>query len=324
MIETNQILNSNPLVNIEIFRCPICKEKLFVNEIGQLYCSNTQCTKNNESFLLLNNKPVLIDFDKSIIGESNFTANVGKSLVPRREKWFGKALRYIFQGESSITRSNVSYLIKTMNTLTNPRILVVGGGEIGSGFEEFYQLFRDNIMSFDIYDSENIEFIADGHSIPLQSEVFDLVIIQAVLEHVLDPQLVASECTRVLKKGGIIYAETPFMQQIHEGPFDFTRFTESGHRYLFKEHILISSGHTSGVGVALIWSLSAFFSGLFQTRKVGKLIRVLFFWLRFFDKLVPNKYNVDGACGVYFIGKKDDQPIKSVEIIKHYKGSQRI
>ena len=34
---------------------------------------------------------------------------------------------------------------------------------------------------------------------------------------------------------GIVYAETPFMQQVHEGAYDFTRYTVLGHRYLFKK-----------------------------------------------------------------------------------------
>ena len=58
----------------------------------------------------------------------------------------------------------------------------------------------------------------------------DLVIIQAVLEHVMYPNKVVSEIYRVLKNDGLIYSETPFMQQVHEGPYDFSRFTESGHR----------------------------------------------------------------------------------------------
>lgn len=211
-----------------------------------------------------------------------------------------------------------------MKAIPDPRIFVVGGGEIGSGLEEFYALFHDNIISFDIYDSEAIDFVADGHLIPIRSGYFDLVIVQAVLEHVLNPYQVVSEITRILKKDGIVYAETPFMQQVHEGPFDFTRFTESGHRYLFKEYRLISSGPTSGAGTALIWSLSAFFRGLFRSKSGGKIARILFFWLRFFDRVIPVPYNIDAACGVFFIGQKTNVTVSDLEVIAHYGGSQQI
>lgn len=109
--------------------------------------------------------------------------------------------------------------------------------------DDFYSVLKENIVSFDIYDSVNVQFVADAHMIPFRNDIFDLIIIQAVLEHVLDPHKVVSEITRVLKLQGIVYAETPFMQQVHEGPYDFTRFTESGHRFLFKSYNLISSGY---------------------------------------------------------------------------------
>lgn len=323
-MELHQIVNIRFDLELDYFCCPICQSKLVSSAPGQLYCSNSACHKSKEAFIVVNNKPVLIDFDRSIISESAFTVNAGKSIVQRKRKWLGNTLRLIFQGKSSITKSNVSVLIERMKALPDPKILVVGGGEIGSGLEEFYNIFKNNILAFDIYNSPNVDFIADGHLIPLQTGCLDLVIIQAVLEHVLEPDKVVVECTRVLKTGGIIYAETPFMQQVHEGPFDFTRFTESGHRFLFKDYRLIASGYTSGLGVSLIWSLSAFFTGLFRTKIAGKLARIFFFWLRFFDKIIQSGYHIDGACGVYFMGEKDIKRIPNSEIIHHYQGSQNI
>lgn len=117
-------------------------------------------------------------------------------------------------------------------------------------------------MVLDIYDSQNVDILADAHSVPFKSGLFDLVIIQAVLEHVLNPEKVVSEISRVLRPEGVVYAETPFMQQVHEGPYDFTRFTESGHRYLFKNFSQIRSGVTAGAGSSLLWSLD-FFSRVF-------------------------------------------------------------
>ena len=91
------------------------------------------------------------------------------------------------------------------------------------------------LIGFDIYCSTLTQFVADGHQIPLRDGSVDGVLVQAGLEHVLDPWRVVAEIHRVLKDDGLVYAETPFMQQVHEGPYDFTRFTESGHRYLFPQ-----------------------------------------------------------------------------------------
>src|SRR5690606_38382329 len=107
----------------------------------------------------------------------------------------------------------------------------------------------------DVYSSPEVDFIADGHEIPIRSGSVDAVIVQAVLEHVLDPQKVVDEIHRVLKPQGLVYAETPFMQQVHEGPYDFTRFTESGHRWLFRRFARIDSGALRGPGTALLWSV---------------------------------------------------------------------
>ena len=118
-------------------------------------------------------------------------------------------------------------------------MVVVGGGANQHGLDRLYQDPSINVIGFDIYGSDLVQFIADGHSIPLASGSVDAVVVQAVLEHVLDPPQVVREIHRVLRPDGIVYAETAFMQQVHEGAYDFTRYTESGHRWLFRDFELI-------------------------------------------------------------------------------------
>jgi hypothetical protein len=84
----------------------------------------------------------------------------------------------------------------------------------------------------------------------------------------------------ILKKEGI--EKTPFLQHVHEGAYDFTRYTESGHRYLFKNFELISSGSCGGAGTQLLWSIDNFVRGVVRSRKVGKVIKLGFFWLQYF------------------------------------------
>jgi SAM-dependent methyltransferase len=264
----------------------------------------------------------LVDFKGSLLNEERIIQSQAKSLIKRNSKLFKKIYKYLIF-ENNNNSLNINYLTKYLFLKEDPKILVIGGGEIGSGFNKFYNIFKNNITSFDIYYSENIDFISDAHSIPFCNNYFDLVIIQAVLEHVLNPVQVVSEINRVLINDGIVYAETPFMQQVHEGPFDFTRFTDSGHRFLFKDFITITSGYTSGVGTSLIWSLDFFISGLFRTRYAGKLIRIFLFWIKYFDKLIPFSFNLDGACGVYFMGVKSATKMKNYEIINYYQGNQK-
>jgi SAM-dependent methyltransferase len=307
------------MISSNMFICPCCSSNLLTNN-NELYCGNDQCSK--KEFYKINNKPVLIDFTNSILKEDTFLKKSGSSIVKRRKKNLPFFKRIIL-GENKFTKGNIKQLSTLLSKITNPKILIVGGGEVGSGLEYFVKQFDRNILSFDIYDSENVDFIADGHSIPIISNYFDLVICQAVLEHVLNPNMVVSEITRVLKLGGVVYAETPFMQQVHEGAFDFTRFSESGHRYLFKNFATLKSGYTKGAGSTLLWALTYFATGIFRTRLAGKSIRICFFWLRFFDSCIPYKYNIDSACGVFFLGKKNQNIIADKDIISHYLGSQK-
>ena len=68
----------------------------------------------------------------------------------------------------------------------------------------------------------------------------------------VDPARVVAEIQRVLKPGGLVYAETPFMQQVHEGAYDFTRFTELGHRWLWRRFAPVARGALGGPGLSLL------------------------------------------------------------------------
>ena len=87
----------------------------------------------------------------------------------------------------------------------------------------------------DVYIGPEPPVVCDAHNLPFADGTFDAVVCQAVLEHVLDPWRVAQEVRRVLTPDGYVYSEVPFMQQVHEGAFDFTRFTHVGHRRLWHE-----------------------------------------------------------------------------------------
>lgn len=311
-------INSNDLL------CPVCKTSFLSGVLTKdVLCRNSSCKGFEIAIELVNGKPVLIDFEESIVKKDYIFRHQGMSMVRRTKSNLKQVVSKVFGERNLYTRKNVKCLETRLSEIKSPKILIIGGGEIGSGLREFYEKFGHAILAFDIYDSPHTDFIADAHNIPVRDNFFDVVIIQAVLEHVLNPTLVVMELTRVLKNEGIVYAETPFMQHVHEGAFDFTRFTESGHRFLFWNYECLDSGYTKGVGTSLIWALDFFFSGLFRSRTVGKGIRIFFFWLRFFDKIIPYSYNIDGACGVFFLGRKKLEKKQLNEIVNYYQGSQR-
>jgi SAM-dependent methyltransferase len=303
---------------IESLRCPKSGSKLIkVNDklIAEL---STEQIK----YEFVGDCPVLIDFEKGILKKEGI-----ETLFAYIDQYeytgFLKFLRGLVSPPQKETFENVDRLMKLLlASKKTARVLIIGGGTIGQGIECFYKDARIELVSFDIYVSPNIQFVADGHNIPLPDDSFDAVLIQAVLEHVLEPNTVVSEIYRVLKQDGIVYAETPFLQHVHEGAYDFTRYTESGHRYLFKNFELISSGSCGGAGTQLLWSIDNFVRGVFRSRRVGKVIKLGFFWLQYLDRIIPESYNIDAASGVFFLGRKQSVAINGNEVIAHYKGAQ--
>lgn len=304
-----------------MLRCPISGSKLKQKDTTTLVAENDP----GYEYKIIDGYPILIDFEQSVLSKEDVIRTKAKSLIQRHSytgiRGFTK--RIVTPPKGSTAKNVKEIILILKKGKPEARVLIIGGATIGQGMDTFYTSNVIKVISFDIYASPYVQFIADAHNIPLPSGYFDCAIIQAVLEHVLDPQRVVSEIHRVLKPKGIVYAETPFLQYVHEGPYDFTRFTESGHRYLFRDFKLIKSGASGGPGTQLLWSIEYLFHSLFRSRAVGKGFKILFFWLQYLDSLIPESYSIDGASAVYFLGCKKNSPITPKSIIDHYKGVYR-
>lgn len=303
--------------------CPRCQTYLKKSN-NRYYCQNRSCIYSGElDFTVIDDCPVLVDFEQSILNRDEVLKTSGSSLVNRNNSSFkDKTKRLLFSNPIPYQKS---LLFKDLlqEYSENPLILIIGGGSRGRGTEEFYDQSLIQVISFDVYQTPSTQFIADAHNIPLANETVDGVWIQNVLEHVLNPQQVVSEIYRVLKKDGIVYAETPFLQHVHEGAYDFTRFTESGHRWLFKDFELVDSGVVGGLGDQLLWTLDRLVRGIFRSVYLGKAIKLSLFWLRYLDKLIPQEYITDAATSVFFLGKKSPKSISFQDIKAHYKGADK-
>jgi SAM-dependent methyltransferase len=84
------------------------------------------------------------------------------------------------------------------------------------------------IRNLDIFPGEHIYYVAKAEAIPEKDNFFGIIITQEVLEHVQDPFKAISEIYRVLKPGGTLYCQLPFIIGYHPGPTDFWRFTKEG------------------------------------------------------------------------------------------------
>lgn len=275
------------------------------------------------SYAAIQGAPVLVDFSQSIISSEAVTANGAASPIARSPAaGVASMIKRVLSPDKRSTRRNVDRLIAALAPEPDALVLVIGGGTIGQGVRALYDHPSLRVAAFDIYHSPNVQFIADAHSIPLRDGSVSAVVIQAVLEHVLEPGRVVEEIWRVLKPGGLVYAETPFLQHVHEGAYDFTRYTESGHRFLFARFDLIDSGVSGGPGTQLIWSIDYFVRSVSRSRAIGKMFKLAFSWLRLFDMVIPSSYASDAASGVYFFGRRSAAAVSPAEIVDFYRGAQ--
>ncbi|GAA2758388.1 hypothetical protein GCM10009872_37480 [Actinopolymorpha rutila] len=309
--------------------CPRCRSAVAADGAA-FRCTAIGCPYAEVgSFPIVGDWPVLVDFERSVLSRDEVSAWAGTSGRARRELHRSRvgaippAVRRIWKPVNRIAEKNIAKLIGLMPDDCR-RVLVIGGGTLGNGVDALYRSAPDvELIGMDLYASDLTVVVADGHALPLADGCIDAVITQAVLEHVLDPGQVVAEIHRVLRDDGLVYAETPFLQHVHAGAYDFTRFTASGHRYLFRRFEQIDAGPVAGPGTQLLWSVDHLARGLARSQDAGRIVRALFFWLRFLDRMVPRRYANDCASGVFFLGRRSEIELTPREIVDYYPGAQR-
>ena len=96
----------------------------------------------------------------------------------------------------------------------------------GTRFQHGGQAFRSYVSTgFPAYD------VCAG---PLAHGSFDLIICEQVLEHVLRPDLAVANMLAMLRPGGCLVVNTPFLLKVHGFPHDLWRWTEHGLRQLLE------------------------------------------------------------------------------------------
>lgn len=306
--------------------CPVCRSKLvFENE--QLECTNPSC---NTDFPVVDGIPILINESSSIFSVNDFLNYESTTFNLKPKSGIKQFLENLVPRTDVNVKSQINYetfveLIRKQSE--NPKILIIGGSILGKGMEALYSDPAIEIIETDVSFGPRAALICDAHDLPFDDNSFDGVIVQAVLEHVVDPNRCVEEIYRVLKDKGVVYAETPFMQQVHMGRYDFTRFTHLGHRRLFRKFEEVASGPVCGPGMALSWSYEYFFLSFVKTKLAKDLVkaftRLTSFWLKYFDYFLIDKAGTfDAAAGYYFIGQKSDRVLGDRDLIKLYKGIQ--
>ena len=195
---------------------------------------------------------------------------------------------------------------------TGAQVLNLGSGRqsLGAG-----------VVNLDLIVYPEVNIQADAHRLPFPDEAFNAVIALALLEHVDKPWEVVREMERVLKPGGVVYIEAPFLQPYHADPGDYFRYTVAGLREIFsafKEHRCgVLAGPASAVNWLVVEMLGILldrrgtFDDLgthFATRGflwAKRAAQILLWPLKYLDHwLVQREHAYVLASGVYYWGHK--------------------
>ncbi len=286
---------------LPILACPCCGSSLLNDGESQILCDQ------GHEFPVVNGVPILFEPEER------------ESI----ERDYGDATQ--MQGEyrkSALAR--VRSLVKravgsSLRLPIDPRVartyeLVDGDWrlEIGSGLVEA----GPKTVNLDIGMFGGVNVVGSGCRLPFADESFSLIRSLAVLEHIREPQKMIAEMLRVLKPGGYIYTEIPFLQHFHAYPNDFQRLTKQGLRQAFAGCEVVVDGIVSGPSSALTALIGDYcelwtFSDRRWLNDIVRTIPLVLLWpLKFLDHvLVRNRRAHEICSGLYLLCRKPNTPV---------------
>ncbi|MFH1718657.1 MAG: methyltransferase domain-containing protein [Planctomycetota bacterium] len=311
----------------DVLRCPVCKQELDRGGQSHFVCREPRCGR---AFPIIDGRPVLINEDRSVFRIDDFVAR--RQTTFRRGGKLKRMVSRLLPGTSVNLKARencMNFKRLVLQDAEKPKVLIIGGGELGQGLDAIIESEEIEFVQSDVAFESRTQLICDCHDLPYPHECFDGVIIQAVLEHVVDPHRCVQEIHRILKAGGLIYVETPFLQPVHMGRYDFTRFTDLGLRRLCRQFEEIDRGAICGAGMALAGAYQAFLKSLTRSKAARKVLaafgRITSFWLKYFDYWsIDTPATLDAASGLFFMGRKSNHVLSDEDLLALYRGASSL
>lgn len=294
----------------KILACPDCHTPV------ERHHDDLVCSQCRRSFEVIANVPVMLRQESQSQLQKFAEAAENTALRDKlaQRPWMQKlvmALRpphpFFFKG----ARANREKLCALLEKLSpNPVTVDVGSGIRGkTNLKGMSPKVLNGLIGLDIGYTSHLGVIADAHHLPFGDGTVHGVIIQGVLEHVADPDAIVREVQRVLRPGGAVYVETPFVQHYHQDPEDFRRYTLAGLRQLLGEFQETSAGVSAGPASGLCDMMSEFPAVWFKNPHMYWAIKWLtgwlvwpISWLDFFGAGRKRSHFMAGA--LFFMGTK--------------------
>jgi SAM-dependent methyltransferase len=161
-----------------------------------------------------------------------------------------------------------------------------------------------HVIHMDLGGGEGVNLRGDAHVLPFSDASLDAVIMQAVLEHLAEPRAALAEAWRVLRPGGVLYVEMPFLQGFHADPHDYQRYTLQGLRRRLAGFEELASGVSVGPFCTLVWVLRDGLSSCFRNRQMYAFSRALAGWvlspIRYLDYLARHSAAAERLANEYY------------------------
>jgi SAM-dependent methyltransferase len=142
--------------------------------------------------------------------------------------------------------------------------------DVGCGTMPYRHLFPQSVPYEGLEISQErqlhnplVTFFYDGTTFPLQDNQYSAILCSEVLEHSFVPEILLSECHRVLRPGGALLLTVPFLWPEHEQPWDSQRFTSFGLRqrllqagFTVEEYSKLNQGLPAIIQLLIDWNES--------------------------------------------------------------------
>lgn len=194
----------------------------------------------------------------------------------------------------------------------NPTIFDIGSKEARGNYAFGSPPPGAKVVCVDMFEGEGVDLVADAHDMHMvPDDSVDCVVTVSTLEHVRYPQKVVAEIFRILKPGGTVYVNVPFVFPFHADPDDFYRFSCNGILILCEKFERLDSGFNRGPASTMHHLLVHFLAILFSFNSrvlyAGNvyIFRWLLFWVKYLDHFIA-RYSMAQVihAGSYFIGRK--------------------
>jgi uncharacterized protein YbaR (Trm112 family)/SAM-dependent methyltransferase len=306
----------------DLLACPTCRAPLTEAEGERLAC--LRCGANFEQ---RDGVPVLLD-EESRREILRFYGGRPEQEVEDRRRKAGKKAGWLDHllthppsrkvGDKTVPNLQKLWrLVKQREP--DPLVLTVGKLKVNinrasSQDDPDVQALEAASVRLDIKPGPGVDVVGDGHKLPYLDNSFDAAIGLTTLKHLRNPYTFVSELYRVVKPGGLVYAQCVLYDPYHRHPGDYVHFTTSGIVNLFSQFEPVETGVNTGPSYTVFKMLPYYVGCLLGGKSPTRYKMALYgsMWLlspiRYLDHfLLDSPWKDYVAFSNYFLGRKPER-----------------